>query len=682
MENDFNIKEFFLIFGVVIILIFLSFLIIRFNFSNNSKFEENNQENIESIYENDSNINLGDNESLTDNVDLNSNTHSNNNTKPSENSNTQSNNNTKPSGNSNPSDKTKTIKITFNNKRASNGSGSMNNQVVSIGTTVKINELKYKNTGYIFRGWIMQRRNDGYYYGYDSNGNLGWYRNTSKWYYFDNQDDITDMVNLGCDLVMYADWTKQKDTYKIVYKNTMATNPSGIMKNQNVSVDFGSKLRKNEYKNGSAIFTGWVAKRESDNKIYGFNINNALGWYDYKDIKKYYYFKNSELIKNLVSAGDTVNMTAYYSDITSTSDITLYLSPNGNDTNSGTNNNRIKTLERAQEIIKEQTKIRNIKNVKILIASGIYYDQTIKWVYTNEGYNIIITAENTSNIPIFKCSGDNDRVWFSLSGDEVKNKDITLNLTISNIKVEGYFQAMSLIHGRGGTFKNIKVTNMYFSNIGTKYAYAQRIKNTGYISTYSPACIALGNIKNSTFSNNKFYNIENFPIQNNKYDFYIHALYIKTGSENNIVSNNDFKFISCDPIRLREGANYNEIYGNTFSKVGIYSYVNECYFPNGLNTNANIRNEVKSIGNNIYNNTFGYGYYYDDYLPYALIMVAEKDGSSKITILSRYSSLTEYEKKIWNNNASKVTVINASDSNSALYNEFKSHMWVHGNSFK
>lgn len=571
--------------------------------------------------------------------------------------------------------------IKFNNKRAVNGSGTMKNQIVARGKKANINKLKYKNSGYIFRGWIMQRTNDSYYYGYDKDGNLGWYKNCSRWYYFEDQDDISNMASKGQILRLYADWTKQKDTYKIIYKNTRAKNPSGTMKNQIVSTNFSVKLRPNDYKDGKDTFTGWVAIRHSDNKTYGYDKDGNLGWYKNDGtIIKYYYFKNKQLVKNIVSPGDIVTMVAFYKNTIESYNLTLYLSPNGKDTNMGTKNNRIKTLKRAHEIIKEEASIRRIKDVKIIVGKGTYIDQTVNWTYNNEGYKIIITAENKKDMPVFKCNSDNKKTWFSLTGNDAKGKDIKLNLTISYLKVEGYFQAMSLIHGRGGTFNNITISNMHFNKIGTKYALAKQIKEKKSLTTYSPACISMGNISNSVISSNKFYYIENTIMDKYAYDFYIHALYIKTHSNNNIIKNNDFKYVSSDPIRLREGANYNKIYSNTFNRVGTYTYVSESYFPNGLDSNNSVRKEAVSIGNEFYKNILGYSYYYDDYLPYALVDEIDNKGVHDMTILSRYDKVTNEEKKVLR--ANKPTVIKVNNTTSSLYKEFKEHIYVHGNSYK
>lgn len=575
-----------------------------------------------------------------------------------------------------------TFTIYFTNKRAANGSGEMKKQIVTYGTKAKIKKITYKNKGYIFRGWIMQRTGDNYYYGYDYKGNLGWYKKCSKWYYFENQDDISNIADVGQKLRLYADWSKKKDTYKIIYTNKHATKPSGTMKNQIISTNFSVKLRANEFKNGSNSFIGWVAYRASDKKTYGYDKYGKLGWYkNSNSIVKYYFFKDQETIKDLVKAGDTVSMIAFYKNTLLPKNLMIYLSPEGKDTNIGTINNRILTLKRAHEIIKEEVKIRNVKNIKIIVAPGIYYNQSTDWTYNNDKYSITITAEDKKDIPVFKYEGDNDLTWFFLNGSSAKSKNVNIDLKISYMKVEGYYRGLFLTHGYAGTFSNITVSNMYFNKIGTKYAYAERFKKDGIITASSDACLALIDVKDSVISNNKFYNIENTPKNNWKYDYTIHAIYIKR-STNNVIKNNNFKYVSSDPIRLRDRANNNKITKNTFSKAGLYSYISEFYWPDASKDYPEpyVKKEAKSEGNDFSSNTLGYSYYYDEYLPYANIIKSNYDGTVEIKTLSRYSELTNNEKKVFGTNIPIVT--NAANTSTSSYKDFKKRIYVHGSKFK
>ena len=57
-------------------------------------------------------------------------------------------------------------------------------------------------------------------------------------------------------------------------------------------------------------FQGWKAYRTQDEKFYGYNKKNKLGWYKAGDIKKYYLYKNGEKVAKTALAGQTVVMTA------------------------------------------------------------------------------------------------------------------------------------------------------------------------------------------------------------------------------------------------------------------------------------------------------------------------------------------------------------------------------------
>lgn len=135
----------------------------------------------------------------------------------------------------------------------------------------------------------------------------------------------------------------------------------------------------------------------------------------------------------------------------------------------------------------------------------------------------------------------------------------------------------------------INIYNMYFNKIGSKYSLAKQIKEKKSLTNYSPASIAMGNISNSVISNNKFYNIENTIMDNYTYNFHIHALYIKT--------------------------------------------------------NSSIRKECISKGNEFYKNILGYSYYYDDFLPHALVDKIDSNSVHEMTMLSKNDYITDNEKK-------------------------------------
>ena len=255
-------------------------------------------------------------------------------------------------------------------------------------------------------------------------------------------------------------------------------------------------------------------------------------------------------------------------------DITIYVSPKGNDNNNGLSSKyAVKTLDRVQKILKSSN---NIKNVYVKIEPGTYYNEHTIWNYYN-GYNIRFMSSGTTK-PVYK--GNNSTLpWFSISLNNTSLVD--LKISFYNIKVDSYFTGISIIGGTGKV-KNITIDSMLFSNIGSKGM------NTSYVSR---ECIKIKNASNVSIINNTFTNLLNN--ENEKVSHSMSAIRLYNTSSSLIKENNIYN-VDGDGIILENASSNNLINSNTFTLTGYLSFITEYYYSN----------YKKCTNNNVTNNNF------------------------------------------------------------------------------
>src|SRR5688572_15925634 len=113
----------------------------------------------------------------------------------------------------------------------------------------------------------------------------------------------------------------------------------------------------------------------------------------------------------------------------------IYVATTGNDSNAGTAKKPVKTLARAQRILKS----RNPKQpVEIHIGKGTYYGQSVQWSFAN-GYPITFLPRNYSaDRPVF--DGKRGGNFFELM-DTRQAKSL---LQFKHLKVQKYNHALIL----------------------------------------------------------------------------------------------------------------------------------------------------------------------------------------------------------------------------------------------
>lgn len=308
---------------------------------------------------------------------------------------------------------------------------------------------------------------------------------------------------------------------------------------------------------GCYIFTPTVAKTSESYRLTGFKHYNVYGLGQRIYLNGTYEFIS--LYKNIYDYNN--------------SDVNIYMSTNGNDSNTGLNKNYpVKTLSRVQEMLK---KLKNVKNITVYIEPGTYDNQHVIWNYYNEGNNILFTS-TSDTYPIFK-GNSSTLPWFSFSLNNTSL--VNINFSFSKIKVENYFTGIS-IKGGSGKLKNITFDNMIFNNMGSK--------SINYISKQA---ILLKNTNGVTISNSKFTNLLSSG------DHCMNAIRLN-GTSASTIKNNTFINVDGDTIVFENGSNSNNIIENTFTFSGYYGFVTENYSNSYL----------KSYNNKLTQNKFNSGF--------------------------------------------------------------------------
>lgn len=131
--------------------------------------------------------------------------------------------------------------IRFDSNR---GTGSMDEMVVSTGSTVNLPSSEFINTPMVFNGWNTA---------VDGSG-IG---------YFEGQS-VKDIANTGSTITLYAQWKMWE--YIIDYRPNGGI---GTMDNQTVEPDAGDKLKTNMFTKDNNTFCGWNTAADGTGVYYG-----------------------------------------------------------------------------------------------------------------------------------------------------------------------------------------------------------------------------------------------------------------------------------------------------------------------------------------------------------------------------------------------------------------------------
>lgn len=170
-----------------------------------------------------------------------------------------------------------TFTIVFN---ANGGSGTMANQQVTYGTTTPVNTNKFKRTGYVFRGWNVQRDDGAWNTEKLHGGDEAWRKTIPSGYHktlYKDAEKVARTASVGQKVTFYAVWEGSNDKFSTFNRVdiqetarsfTSATNP--MYKSDNQFLVIKSKASYPGFSTTSTgVFSGALAMAIIDNMLYG-----------------------------------------------------------------------------------------------------------------------------------------------------------------------------------------------------------------------------------------------------------------------------------------------------------------------------------------------------------------------------------------------------------------------------
>ncbi|KAI0191061.1 pectin lyase fold/virulence factor [Astrocystis sublimbata] len=275
---------------------------------------------------------------------------------------------------------------------------------------------------------------------------------------------------------------------------------------------------------------------------------------------------------------------------------TLYMSPSGSDSNTGTS--ATKALGTLEGVLAKVQASKPADAVKIVVSEGTYAKQSVTWNYFN-GEPITFTPPSGAKTkPIFDGQGTG-LTWFTMA--DSANASVPTNLRFNGLTVTNYWLGLDLGRDKapGNSFNQVR--NMLFERVGAFYTH--NLPNAkGY------AALRLRQSSNNTISGNRFHGVKNSNAADSDGDGkdenltgYIHAIYAAHKSRGNVIKDNEFNQVTGDAVRTRDGSDNNLIEGNRFITAGKYSAYSDWIADTG--------SECPSFGNRFNKNTVGDGYF-------------------------------------------------------------------------
>lgn len=253
------------------------------------------------------------------------------------------------------------------------------------------------------------------------------------------------------------------------------------------------------------------------------------------------------------------------------SKLTLYMSTNGSDLNSGLSlSDALLTIEGVQDRLEalEPVLSRDV-DVRIEYIPGAkYIRQTVNWTHTSPYHTIRFipsdypdaggSREDIAGLPVFDGEGEND--WFFDLRVETGEKT---NIEIQYLQIEDYLPGGIRFRGDQNDFGK---SNSHNTVRGCKILQIGNKRRPG--SAYGYAAVDLVNSDYNTIRANHFIKNENTTADAS----HMHGVYLAHNSSNNTITNNRFQTISGDPIRIRNYSNYNTFTENDILESGKYAY--------------------------------------------------------------------------------------------------------------
>jgi hypothetical protein len=256
------------------------------------------------------------------------------------------------------------------------------------------------------------------------------------------------------------------------------------------------------------------------------------------------------------------------------------MSPDGSDEWDGrTPTTAVPTLAAIHERL-EQFKPTIDRDVEVRIRyvpGRPYKRQSVVWTHTSPTHTISFMpsdyalGEDLSGIqgrPVFDGDGLVD--WFFILKS---SKGEPTNIRFYYLRIQEYssggisFNAAEGHDARPYWNGYNVVYGCYFYKLGDRYfvPHGDETTDTGI------AGVGSGNSDHNLIRNNVFAYLENRSATANR----IHGVYLAHSSDYNLVTHNDFFYITGDPIKVRNYSNYNQIFSNSFYRTGATAFFHD-----------------------------------------------------------------------------------------------------------
>lgn len=240
----------------------------------------------------------------------------------------------------------------------------------------------------------------------------------------------------------------------------------------------------------------------------------------------------------------------------------LYISPNGNDNNSGESPSRPKrSLQKIRYALENRFITRNLPHTDVIIhiAGGRYYNQVDNWSFHMPRHRITFRGD-PNNRPIFDgASLNGQNTMLRISRGSLARQD-TYNITIENLVIQNYLSAVIIDGGKAGNYIHsnggVVLSNMIFRQIGKAYDPGSKNSHQAVLVYYS---------HNNQIINCRFQNISNDIHYGPDYQtFGLHAIYVIRSNGTQIRQNTFENIYARGVIKLRHFSNYSKISWNRF----------------------------------------------------------------------------------------------------------------------
>lgn len=245
----------------------------------------------------------------------------------------------------------------------------------------------------------------------------------------------------------------------------------------------------------------------------------------------------------------------------------VYLSPTGNDENSGVAPGEpILTLERAQILVMEKCQDEP-RNVEILLAPGSYHGQAVNWKFAMPNHSISIQAH-----PV-------DSGWARFIGPRryffyLSSRGQDTNIYFNRIYVQNYLNGIIFRGSKRQYNGKNRLVGCRFQAIGDIITGTIPPGEDGVFDNDGQddigiAALDLMNSRDNFIHNCSFINIINSSTPDAA--GVLHAIYLAHQSSSNKILGCLFHAISGNPIKFRDYSNDNEVSGCNFRQAGVYS---------------------------------------------------------------------------------------------------------------